>query len=124
MAGSTLAGTRVLLVEDEALVAMMLEDSLSDLDCLVAGVASTLNEAEAKIVTVDFDVAILDVNLNGKQTDPIARALKGKDVPFVFCTGYGSLSLPAEFGGAPVLAKPFQLQELQAVLTEVLRARG
>src|SRR3982750_2127731 len=100
-------GLRVLVVEDEALVAMLIEDMLVDLGCVVVGIASTVEDALARISSSAFDLAILDVNLHGTESYPAAHALAFKSVPFLFSTGYGARGLPDALRSVPVLAKPF-----------------
>ena len=85
--GSELAGRRVLVIEDEALIAMLLEDQLAELGCEIAGVAARFDDALEKATALAFDVAILDVNLSGKESFPIAEALRARGMPFVFATG-------------------------------------
>ena len=115
-----LAGRRVLLVEDESLIAMLLEDILSDIGCEVAGLASRLQVAMEMANSLDFDIAILDVNLHGQRTIPIAQALIDRRKPFVFATGYGATSLPAQMEGVPILHKPFQQHDLEQALRAAL----
>ena len=102
------AGRRVLIVEDESLVAMLLETILEDMGCVPVGPASTVDEG-LQIATGGerIDAALLDVNVAGKQVFPIAQALKDRGVPFVFSTGYGEGGLPDEWRGQPTLQKPF-----------------
>ena len=116
-----LAGRRVLVVEDESMVTMLLQDFLEDMGCEVAGVASRLKEALEKIDALTFDVAILDVNLNGQQTLPVAQALLGRGRAIVFATGYGATTVPPEFRAVPILQKPFQQQDLERALRAALR---
>jgi CheY-like chemotaxis protein len=119
-AAHDLAGRRVLVIEDESMVMMLLQDMLEDIGCVVVDSASRLEEALAKASSMTFDVAILDVNLNGERTFPIAEALAERGVRFVFATGYGVANLPPDFSGRPVLQKPFQQQELERVLRAAL----
>jgi CheY-like chemotaxis protein len=118
----SLQGVRVLLVEDEALVAMLMEDMLSDEGCIVVATAPRLDEALARAedLSLEFDVAVLDLNLAGENTYPVASALKQRDIPFVFATGYGAGGLPAEWRGRPTLQKPFTAGDVTAVLTKTL----
>ena len=116
-----LAGRRVLVVEDESMVTMLLQDFLEDMGCEVAGIASRLAEALEKIDTVTFDVAILDVNLNGQQTLPVAQALLARGSPVVFATGYAATTVPPELRTVPILQKPFQQQDLERALRAALR---
>jgi CheY-like chemotaxis protein len=115
-----LAGRRVLVIEDESMVMMLLQDMLEDIGCVVVGSASRLQEAIEKARTLAFDVAILDVNLDGERTFPIAEVLAERGVRFAFATGYGVASMPPGFNGRPVLQKPFQQQELERVLRAAL----
>lgn len=102
------AGRRVLVVEDESLVAMLLETILEDMGCVPVGPASTVDEGlEMASSDEPLDAALLDVNVAGKQVFPIAEALKARGVPFVFSTGYGEGGLPDEWRGQPTLQKPF-----------------
>lgn len=121
---SDLAGCRVLVIEDEAMISMLLEDTLVDIGCEVAGVASRFDEAAEKAAALAFDVAILDVNLNGRQTFPIAEALGKRGIAFLFATGYGTASLPASFQDAPAIQKPFQQHDLERALREALDRRA
>jgi CheY-like chemotaxis protein len=109
-------GRRVLVVEDESMVSMLLEDFLADLGYVVVAVASRLNEALEKASSLTFDVAILDVNLNGKQTFPVAEALRASGRAIVFATGYGETTVPLEFRSVPILQKPFQQHDLERAL--------
>ncbi len=110
---------RVLVVEDEALVAMFVEDMLSDIGHEVGAVASRMEEALGAARTGTFDLAIIDVNLDGKPSYPIADVLKERGIPFVFATGYGAGGLDPKFTGTPVLAKPFAMSDLQRLLQQV-----
>src|SRR6478736_6007994 len=115
-----LAGRRVLVVEDEMLVLMMIEDMLADLGCDSVAAAATVDQALALIGGQHFDAALLDVNLNGKDSHTVADALAARDVPFAFSTGY-SEHHPSESGlDRPVLRKPFKYEELGEILARVL----
>lgn len=95
---------------------MLLQDILDDIGCEVVGTASRFDEADEKAKSLTFDVAILDVNLNGRQTFPIAEALAERRRPFVFATGYGAASLPEPLQNTPILQKPFQRRDLELAL--------
>ena len=110
---------RVLIVEDEVLVSILSEDALTDLGIEVAGVAGTLEEALAHTEAGNFDCAILDVQIQGKDVFPVAEALAARGVPFVFATGYGQSGVPEKYRGRPVLQKPFMAPELERVLADV-----
>ena len=103
---------RVLVVEDEMIVAMLVEDMVGDLGFEVAGVAGRLNDAFQLLEKARFDIAVLDVSLNGELVFPFARALKEHHIPFVFATAYGARGIPPEFAGHPVVQKPFRTQDL------------
>jgi CheY-like chemotaxis protein len=116
-----LAGRKVFLVEDESLIIMMIEDALIDIGCEVAGIASRLDDAIVKARTLPFELAILDVNLNGLRTFPVAEAIAARGIPFVFATGYGATSVPEHLKTAPVLQKPFAAGDLAQALSTALR---
>jgi CheY-like chemotaxis protein len=113
---------RILLVEDEYLIRMLLEDMLADLGYEVAAAAGTLAEASDLAKTVELDLAILDVNIDGAQVFPIADILVGRGKPFVFVTGYGGNDLPDNFRGRPTLQKPFQIEDLKRTLAALVTA--
>ena len=119
-----LAGKRVLVVEDEGLVSMMIEEYLDGLGCEVAGAAARLKEALAMARTLDFDLAVLDVNLGGELSYPAAEALRERGVPFLFATGYGVAGLPDALRGAPVLPKPFRQAQLAEAMHRAAAAGG
>ncbi len=115
-----LSGRRILVVEDEMLVVMAIEDMLIDLGCTSISVAGSLDKALALIAAEKFDLATLDVNLNGKRSYPAARALSDAGVPFAFSTGYGEHSIDESFGRQLVLNKPYSNRNLVDVLTALL----
>jgi len=107
---------RVLVVEDEMLIGMLLEDMLTDLGHEVAAIIPRLKEAMAAVDRETYDLAILDVHLHGESAFPVAEALIAKGIPFVFATGYGERGLPENYRGRPVLQKPFAKDDLERVL--------
>jgi len=111
---------RVLLVEDEMLVAWLIEDMLADLGCAVIGPASSVNQALAMIDAEAVDAAVLDLNLNGQMSYPVADALAAHGVPFVISTGYDKDTLPDDNRACPVLQKPFHRSELSDSLAKLL----
>jgi CheY-like chemotaxis protein len=117
---TSLQGLRVLVVEDEALVSMLLEDMLADLGCEVVAVCSRVSQAAeaAADTSRELDVAILDVNVAGEPVTPVAEALAARGVPFVFATGYGAGGQPESFRDRPTLQKPFGMSEVEARLLE------
>jgi CheY-like chemotaxis protein len=110
---------RVLVVEDEVMIRMLLEDMLDDLGYQVAGAAGGFDEAMALARDGDIDVAILDVNLSGNPVYPVADILTRRGVPFIFSTGYGEDGLPDAYKNCQLLQKPFQLENLQQALAGV-----
>ena len=109
---------RVLIVEDEILVALFLEDLLAEFGYDVAGVVSHLDEAMAH--PLDYELAVLDVHLNGQDVFDFADQLAASGTPFVFATGYGSRGIPDRHCARPVLQKPFSPDELKRTLAETL----
>jgi CheY-like chemotaxis protein len=116
----SVAGLKVLLVEDEALVAMLVEDALAALQCEVIGSASRLGNARALAERDGFDLAILDLNLGGEPIYPVAEVLARREIPFVFLTGYGAAGVAEPFRDRPVLQKPFHLEELRELLARAV----
>ncbi|MFC3173114.1 response regulator [Novosphingobium bradum] len=113
-----IAGKRILLIEDEFLVSAMLEDELAEMGALVVGPAASLAEGLALARAGGFDLAVLDWNLDGESSEPIARALQAAGVPFAISTGYGVV--PKGYADCPVLAKPYDPRDLVAVLASLL----
>jgi CheY-like chemotaxis protein len=119
--GKALTGRSVLVVEDESLVAMQIQDTLEDIGCIVVGLAPRLEDALRKARSLVFDVAVLDVNLNGSQSFPITDVLAERGLPFVFATGYSASSLPEILRSkAPVVQKPFRQHDLEQALRTAL----
>lgn len=116
-------GGSVFLVEDEAMIRMMVADMLEDLGYHVVAEAGEINEATRLAQSSQFDIAILDVNLNGKVISPVAELIQSRNIPFVFATGYGAQGVPEEFRERPTLQKPFQMDTLKNVLDKTL-SRG
>jgi len=114
------ASKRVLVVEDELMIRMLLEDMLGELGYTVAAQAARIDEALDAAKNVAFDVAILDVNLNGETIVPVAEALDARGMPFVFATGYADAVLPEAFRNRPMLKKPFQADGLNRSLQMAL----
>jgi DNA-binding response OmpR family regulator len=110
---------RILIVEDDALIAMLLEDMLSELSYEVSGQAAGLDEALQLADSLAFDAAILDVSLAGRSSLPVAKLLDQKGKPYIFATGYGSLPDEMTASGRHVLKKPYQLHQLETVLASL-----
>jgi CheY-like chemotaxis protein len=113
---SATAKRRILVVEDEMLIGMLLEDMLTDLGHEVAAIVPRLKDALAAVERESYDLAVLDVHLHGESAFPVAEALIAKGIPFVFATGYGERGLPENYRGRPVLQKPFAKDDLERVL--------
>ena len=118
-----LQGVKVLVVEDEYLVATMMEDMLESAGCVVAGPIPRLAQALDAASSEACDVAVLDVNLAGERVYPVAEILAQRSVPFVFVTGYGSNTLPSEYAKRPRICKPFRITELLAAISGVVKPR-
>lgn len=116
----TLQGRRILIVEDEAMIAMLVEDMLADLGCAVIGPAHDLGSALALAEEATIDAAVLDVNLGGQTSFAVADALRRRGAPVIFATGYGEAGLRPGDAGAPVLRKPYRARDLEAALRKVL----
>ncbi len=113
-------GGSVFLVEDEVMIRMMVADMLEELGYSVAAEAGDINEAMKLAQSADFDLAILDVNVNGKMISPVADLIKVRQRPFIFATGYGSSGLPEEYPDRPALQKPFQIETLARMIDHAL----
>ena len=114
-------GNRVLLVEDEILVAMMMRDVLAELGFSVVGPFSRLSAAMVAAVHEDVDAGIIDLNLAGEFAYPVAEVLLARNIPFVFVTGYGMESIEQRFGAVPVIKKPVHRQVLEKILVAPTR---
>lgn len=115
------AGIRVLVVEDEGAIALLIEEMLEELGCEVVASVARLAAACDIAGSVRVDLAILDVNLAGERVFPVAEILRGRNIPFLFSTGYGASGLAAEYAGCPVLHKPFSESELQQKIAITLK---
>jgi CheY-like chemotaxis protein len=114
----TTQAKRILVVEDEPMIRMLLEDMLGELGYTVAAEAARIEEALEATKNADFDLAILDADLNGQPASPVADALVARGTPFVFATGYGEA--PEPYQGRPMLTKPFQMDGLKQMLQSAL----
>jgi len=122
MAG--LLGRLVLIVEDEALVAMLLEDALIDAGCTIMGPAASVEQALGLLAQARPDAAVIDLNLGGETSTPVADALAEAGVPFLVATGYGAEGLPPGHQHVTVLTKPYDPLELTETLERLCDAGG
>src|SRR5690242_14947464 len=112
----SLRGRRILIVEDEMLIAMMLEDLLGAEGCEIVGPAARIDKAVTLASTERIDAAILDLNVNGREVYPVAKILADRRIPFAFVTGYGAAGVDEMYRGRPAIQKPFHASALaQAV---------
>ena len=112
----------VFLVEDEVMIRMMVADMLEELGHSIAGEAGEISQAIRLAQSTDFELAILDVNVNGKVITPVAELINARHRPFIFATGYGSSGLPEEYRDRPALQKPFQLETLAQMITSAMKS--
>lgn len=115
-----LNGLRVIVVEDETLLAMLLEDMLAELGCEVLWTAHRVGMALELMAQSAPDAAVLDVNIAGDPVYPVAQALVERDIPFVFATGYGTRGLDDSWRDRPIVQKPFQMEHLSRGLRAAL----
>jgi DNA-binding response OmpR family regulator len=116
---ASLEGVRVLLVEDEYLVASLIEEILETAGCIVTGPIPRLAQAVDAADRERCDAAVLDVNLAGERIYPVADILSRRNIPFVFVTGYGVL--PGEYANRPRLCKPFKMADLLDTLSDIVK---
>jgi CheY-like chemotaxis protein len=113
------SGLRVLIVEDEMLLAFMLQDMLAEWGCAVVGPAGRVPKALSLAGSEALDGAILDVNVAGTEVYPVARTLAARRIPFIFVSGYAASRLPKEWRDRPTLQKPFQPHDLAQSMAKV-----
>jgi DNA-binding response OmpR family regulator len=116
---ASLAGLRVLIVEDEMIIALEIESMLRALGCEVVGPVGTLKSALRLAHTEALDAAVLDVNLHGEKVFPVADELQARGIPFLFATGYGAWTMPEEWRAPCRLAKPFRCEELEKQMRSI-----
>lgn len=121
-AASSETARRVLIVEDEMLIALMLQDMVAEAGLAVAAIANTLQTGIELAGREDVQLVILDINLNGEEAYPVAEILKARRIPFIFSTGYAEASVRPEFQTVPRLIKPYQQDMLIAAIDAALGA--
>lgn len=109
---------RVLVVEDEVIVGMLVEDMLQELGCEVVALSTHLEQAIELALSSNIDFAVLDLNLNGQLSYAVADVLRQRGLPFIFATGYGAKVLVPPYAGTPTLQKPFHLDDLRRILAD------
>jgi CheY-like chemotaxis protein len=119
LSANDLQGIRVLLVEDQMIVAMQIEDMLRAAGCEVVGPVDTVHAAITLAREKALDLAILDINLDGEKVYPAAEELQARGIPFIFATGYGESTLPEKWRDQPRLSKPFRREQLEQPLRSV-----
>lgn len=117
--GMTLEGRNILIVEDEPIIGLVLEDKLLDRGAMPV-LAQSMDSATKAIERQPFDLAILDVNIHGQQSYPLARTLRERATPVIFVTGYGEALHPADFASVPTLTKPYSVQALDSALAAAI----
>lgn len=118
----TFSGARILVVEDEALISILIEEALQGLGCDTVGPVPSIPEAMALAENEEIAAAVLDVNVGGEPVYPVASVLKRRGIPFVFVTGYQRDQLPTHHGDAPMLEKPFGDSMLAAAIRSLIHA--
>jgi CheY-like chemotaxis protein len=120
----TFSGLRVLVVEDEMLISLLIEEMLIDRHCAIVGPFATVPEAVDAARKEAIDVALLDVNIGGAKVYPVADALSARRIPFLFLSGYGQSAIPEGRPDWRVCSKPFREEDLIGMLREQLRSRS
>ena len=118
-----LAGTTILIVEDEPIIGLALEDVL--IGCGASTVyADNLEDAFAALERAQLSAAVLDVNVHGKDSFDLAAALLDRRIPFIFATGYGDLPRPGQLGTVPAVAKPYAMGDIERALLDAMASGG
>lgn len=115
--------SRILIVEDEPLIALMLGDMLADLGYHVAASVTQVGEALSVLADLSIDIALLDVNIGAQKIDPVADLLAARGTPFIFTTGYGNAGVPANYADRAILQKPFHINDLETILQTELKIK-
>jgi two-component SAPR family response regulator len=118
---TALVGVRVLLVEDEMIVSVLLEDILADAQCVIVGPFARLPEALASARNDALDLAVLDVNLAGVKVYPVAEVLAERGIPFMLLSGYGQTAVPSDHPDWQVCSKPIRPERLVSILEKLVR---
>lgn len=113
MPPNDLTGRRILVVEDDILIAMLIEEILQDLGCVIVGPVATLDAALRLAGDAALDAAMLDVTIRGGHVYPVAERLRARGIPFILASGYGDWALPEAFRDMPRLTKPFTARDIE-----------
>ena len=124
MTSDNLAGCRILVVEDETLIAVLIEELLQELGCVVVGPVARLDAALRLASNEALDAAVLDVTIRGGHVQPVAEQLLARRIPFVLASGYGDWSLPESLRDQPRLTKPFTPQQLEQKIRQLCSRRS
>jgi CheY-like chemotaxis protein len=119
---AAVAGLRILIVEDETMIAMLVEDMLAELGHQTVATAARLDDAARIANEAAFDAALLDVNLGGKTVDPIADILARRGIPFAFTTGTDQSGIPHAYRDRVTLQKPYLMEQLKDALARMMKA--
>jgi DNA-binding response OmpR family regulator len=117
-------GLRLFVVEDEPMIRILVTDMLGELGHTIAAEAGHIDQALDLAQSAEFDLAILDVNLQGRLITPVAELIRARELPIIFATGYGAEGLPEQFRDLSALQKPFQMEALAAMIDEVMGPRA
>jgi CheY-like chemotaxis protein len=112
--------SRILIVEDEAMISMLIEDMVLDFGSEIVGPAARLDHALTLALQAEIDVGLLDINVDGSVVYPVADVLRFRGIPFIFVTGYDFKALPERFRGTPIVSKPFSYQQFADTLRSAL----
>jgi CheY-like chemotaxis protein len=119
---NSLGSLSIFVLEDEALIRMMVVQMIEELGHRVVAEAGSIAEALSLVETADFDLALLDVNVAGRTSDDVARIVEQRRLPWLFVSGYNSSGLPGPFSGRPVLQKPFTADALKRAIETAMRS--
>jgi len=120
----SVAGARLLLVEDELLVLLDLEDRLGEIGCRIAGKASNFSAAMGLATSLDIDAALIDLDLAGQPSYPVADVLRKRGIPFLFSTGFHGEAVSDRYADCPLLIKPFETRDLEMALARLLECHA
>jgi DNA-binding response OmpR family regulator len=115
---------RILIVEDEAFIALDMQAALTDAGCEVVGVASSVESALRMLTGKKCDAAVLDANLHGRDTGPVAEALRARGIPFVIVSGYQGAMLAGALAGAPLISKPYNVSAFVTAVQGLAKSAG